>query len=82
MFRTVNICCAQVQRHFFPNLNTRWIRVVSFTRQPALAPAEIAPVVRSVGDLVGTIACLDTLGEIETFVSAGIGTRVSQLPSL
>jgi hypothetical protein len=48
----------------------------------ALAPAEIAPVVRSVGDWVGAIACLDTLGEIETFVSAGNGTRVSQLPGL
>jgi len=36
-----------------------------------LAPAEIAHVVLSVGDWVGPIACLDTLGEIETFASAG-----------
>jgi len=48
----------------------------------ALASAEITPVVRSVGDWVGAIPCLDTLGEIETFASAGNGTRVFRLPSL
>jgi len=48
----------------------------------ALAPAENAPVVRSVGDWVGAIACLDTLGEIETFASGGNITGVSRLPSL
>jgi len=48
----------------------------------ALAPAEIASVVRSVGDCVGAIFCLDTLGEIETFSSGGNITGVSLLPSL
>jgi len=48
----------------------------------ALALAEIAPLVRAVGDWVGAIACLDTWGEIKIFASAGNGTRVSRLPSL